>query len=382
MTPMFSVRRRAEEFDSLVENTSAGRVPDPRLAELLELVAAVRDLPAVEPRPEFTASLREQLLDAADTLLLPSADTQRLTLPPRRTARDRRIAAVVGGLAVVGATTSLAVAAQTALPGEMLYPLKRAMESAEIGVRVSDEAKGTSMLANATDRLAEIAALSRAGDLSDDAAATTLTAFSDQALDASELLLDDYAENGDQAAIEELRSFTADSMESLSQLETVLPETARDELVYAAQVLGEIDAAAGRACPACRGGIEELPSFLLSAGQVAEPTLVVVPAPVVTGKSSGGTSGGGTGRKGDQKPDGPLDAPTLGTDPPATGGGATGGGGGGATNPLDALTDPLPGGTGGTGGTTSNGGGGGGITGVPEVDDVIDGVTKDLPEVP
>ena len=165
MTSVFSVRRRAEEFHTLVEDTSAGSSADARLADCLDLVAMMRDLPPVEPAPEFTASLREQLMAAADTLLLPSADTQRLTLPPRRTARDRRIAAVVGGFAIVGASTSLAVAASTALPGEMLYPLKRALENAETGVRMSDEGKGVSLLANATDRLAEVTALSRTGDL-------------------------------------------------------------------------------------------------------------------------------------------------------------------------------------------------------------------------
>lgn len=388
MTSVFPVRRRAEEFNTLVEGTSTGGVRDSGLTDFLDLVSAVRDLPRVEPRPAFTASLREQLMAAADTLLLPSEDTQRLTLPPRRTARDRRIAALVGGFAVVGATTSLAVAAQTALPGEMLYPLKRALENAETGIQVSDEAKGASMLASATDRLAEIAALGRAGDLGETTAATTLTSFSDQAMLASDLLLADYAETGDAATIGQLRAFTSGSMETLTQLEGVLPAEARDELVYAAQVLGQIDAAAGRACPGCAGGIDQIPSFLLSsAGQVPEPALVVVPGPVMADKRGGSPaggpkSGGPSGQKhgglsgGD---DAPLDDPALNPDTPGAGGGAPSGGGN-ATNPLDALTEPL---TGGGGGSTSGAGGsGGGITGVPPVDDVIEDVDEGLPETP
>src|SRR5687767_14456050 len=145
MTTVFSVRRRAEEFNTLVEDTSAGGSRDARLTDFLDLVAMMRDLTPVEPSPAFTTTLREQLMDAADTLLLPSADTQRLTLPPRR-SRDKRIAALVGGFAIVGASTSLAVAASTALPGEMLYPLKRVLESAETGAHMSDEGKGTSLL--------------------------------------------------------------------------------------------------------------------------------------------------------------------------------------------------------------------------------------------
>ena len=382
MTSVFSVRRRAEEFHTLVEDSSTGGSRDARLADCLDLVAMMRDLPPVEPSPAFTVSLREQLRDAADTLLLPSADTQRLTLPPRRTARDRRVAALVGGFAIVGASTSLAVAASSALPGEMLYPLKRAMENAETGVHMSDEGKGVSLLANATDRLAEVAALSRTGDLGEEVMiADTLQTFSDQALQASDLLLDDYAETGDERSVEELREFTATSMETLAQLEALLPEEAQDELVHAAQVLGDIDAAAGRACPSCEGGIAQIPATLMSAGQVAERSVVVVPAPLVeagpaTDGDKLGQSGGGS--KGDQggtdgtSDDDPLTEPTLPPDP------GTGDTDDDTTNPIDVLTDPVTGGQG--GGNTSTGGTD--LPGVPEVDDVIDDVDDALPELP
>ena len=73
-------------------------------------------------------------------------------------------------------------------------------------------------------------------------------------------------------------------MQTLTQLEALLPEEARDELMYAAQVLGEIDAAAGQACPSCGGGIAQIPPVLFSAGQIAEPAVVVVPSPVISGE--------------------------------------------------------------------------------------------------
>jgi len=383
MTSVFSVRRRAEEFHTLVEDTSAGNSRDARLADCLDLVTMMRDLAPAEPAPAFTASLREQLMAAADTLLLPSDDSQRLRLPPRGTARDRRIAAVVGGFAIVGASTSLALAASTALPGEMLYPLKRAMESVETGIHLSDEGKGTSLLANATDRLAEVAALSRTSDLGEGAMiAETLTTFSNQSLLASDLLLSDYAENGDEASIDELREFTATSMETLAELEPLLPEEAHDELVYAAQVLGDIDAAAGRACPACTGGIEQIPTVLMSASQMAEVPVVVVPAPLVQeGRPS--TDGGpkqddDQGTKQDSEPvdDGdPLTETTIAPPDPADTD-TDAGTGDDPTNPLEVLTEPV---TGQGGGQTSDGGD---LPGVPEVDDVIDIVDDSLPEIP
>lgn len=384
MTPVFSVRRRAEEFHTLIEHPSVGNSRDARLSDCLDMVALLRDVTPVEPPAAFTSSLREQLMAAADTLLLPSADTQRLTLPPRRTARDRRVAAVVGGFAIVGASTSLAVAASSALPGEMLYPLKRAMESAETGIHLSDEGKGVSMLANATDRLAEVAALSRTDDLGGGAMiAETLTTFSNQSLLASDLLLDNYAETGDEATIEELREFTSTSLQTLTQLEALLPEEARDELVVAAQVLGDIDAAAGRACPECEGGLNQIPPLLMSAGQLAERPVVVIPAPLVeegtTTQGDGTKKRGGDARPGSepQSGDDPLPEPTITPDTGATAGGAgTGASGDDPTNPLEELTDPL---TGGGGGQASNDGQ---LPGVPEVDDVIESVDDGLPELP
>ena len=74
MTVPFTARRRAEEFDALLDGASSptpltGRAAD-RYAELLAVVGELRAVPAVEPRPEFTASLRARLMAEADTVLV------------------------------------------------------------------------------------------------------------------------------------------------------------------------------------------------------------------------------------------------------------------------------------------------------------------------
>jgi Domain of unknown function (DUF5667) len=381
MSPVFATRRRAEEFHSLVESSTEAL--DPRYADVLSLVEQLRALEPPAPRPDFTMALREQLMAEADTVLLPtpdtgSADAERLTLP-RRTARDRRIAAAVGAVAIIGASTSIAVAAQSALPGEMLYPIKRLLESAETGAQLSDSGKGSSLLDNAADRLAEVTALSRTSDLDEaDTIAATLTTFSEQSLEASDFLLDDYAAGGDRSSVEALNQFTVSSMETLAQLEAVLPPGARDELQEAAQVLIEIDSAAAAACPVCRGGLDQIPASLLSAGQLAEPT-VSVPPPLVEERSSTG-EGRQSGRNGNKQDvesrgqgdsTGPLDIPDL----PAAGGGTDTGDD--PTGPLDDLLDGVTG----TGGNTSNGGsgsggndGGGNGGGGNVIDDTVDAV--------
>ncbi len=383
MSPVFATRRRAEQFHTLVEqSTPVSERPSPALpADLLDLVAQLRAVEPPAPRPEFSATLREDLMAAADTLLLPSEDTRRLTLPPRRTRRDRRIAVLVGAAALVGASTSLAVAAQSALPGEMLYPLKRVLEDAGTGAALNEQARGVSLLESATDRLTEVTALLRTGDLREGrTVAATLVDFSDQSLEASEVLLADYVETGDETAVLELRDFAATSMEALAQVEAMLPEEAQAELQQAAEVLAEIDVAAAQACPSCGGGITQIPSVLLSAGRGGVPGLTeVVPAPVVgpapgqapagpgKGNGTGGASGGGDGGS-----DGGGDGGGgLLPDSPAV----TGGGGGqGPNGPLDDITDTVTG-----GGNTSQGGGGGGSGGGGGgVTDPLEDVIEDL----
>ncbi len=260
MKPGFAARRGAEEFNSLVEGTS---VPDPgaaRYADFLELVSSLRTTDPVEPRSQFVAALRGQLLTEATTMLTPTA--ARLTVTPRRGPRERRIAIAIGGFAVIGATTSMAMAAQTALPGDTLYPLKRALENANTTIQVDEDAKGASLLDHASGRLDEVGELARQGDDSNaDVVADTLHAFADQATSASELLIAAYAKEGQKSDIEELRSFAAQSMAALNDLETMVPASARAALIEAAQVISMIDIAAVRLCPSCGDGAAQVAEF-------------------------------------------------------------------------------------------------------------------------
>ncbi|WP_309650294.1 DUF5667 domain-containing protein [Nocardioides sp.] len=269
MTPAFTARRRAEEFNSLVENASTRELTDARYVDVLELVEAMRHVTPVQARPAFVADLRERLMIAAETALAPSTDAEmkaRLTVAPRRTPRERRIAVAMGGFAIVGATTSMAVAAQTALPGDTLYPLKRALENAQAGVQVDEGDKGSTLLANASGRLEEVDELSRERrDSATLAIAETLQAFTTQATEASDLLLASYESTGQEASISELRTFAADSMDTLQELEGLVPEGARSALVQAAQVLTQIDQQAIALCPTCVvKGLTEIPEFVFN----------------------------------------------------------------------------------------------------------------------
>ena len=86
----------------------------------------------------------------ADTVLLRQpAAPQRLAMPATTRPRDRRVATLLGGAALVGATATMAVAAQTSLPGESLYGVKRGIESAQVRLAGDDAARGRTLLAQA-----------------------------------------------------------------------------------------------------------------------------------------------------------------------------------------------------------------------------------------
>lgn len=377
MTPVFAARRRAEQFDSLVERRSTG-ADDTAYAEFLDIVAALRSVPEPEPRPEFVRDLRQQLMLAADTLLVPSTSDAKLTLPARKPVRERRLAAAVGGFAIVGATTSMAMAAQSALPGDVLYPLKRAIENAEAGISVNDAQRGSTLLANASGRLAEVSALSRAGgDGESPVIADTLNTFTEQSIEAADLLLVDYEETGDESSIIELRDFTGDSMQTLAELEALIPAGARDELLHAAGVLTQIDAEAYLACPNCGGsGITDIPKILISSSGFADDHARSTSGVGSEAVSSGDEKAKPGETQASSAEDGPALAPSSVLGPSQGSGGEDTGGtpSGGSEqqqDPIASLTEGLTGG--GDSQPVSNQPG---LPGEPEVDDVTDAVDE------
>ena len=324
MTPQFWTRRRAEHFDGLLHG-GGHELPDRETAELLELVGALRSVPEVQARPEFVADLRGQLMLAAETELVASPargrdDVARLTVTPPRTRRERRVGIALGAVALLGASTSMAVASQGAIPGDALYPLKRAIENTQTGFTVGDDAKGETILGNASGRLAEVGELTRRANPDPALVTQTLNTFADQATEAGDLLLTDYEQHGNEASIRELQQFTSQSVEDLGGLEAVVPDTARHALINAAQVVFALDSAASQLCPACGDPLTELPPQLLagttvgSDGSTSTEAGGALPGAAAVSDGSGPrTQGGGKGQgrpSGLNPPSSPVSVPT------------------------------------------------------------------------
>lgn len=285
-------RRRAEEFAALVDDR-AQRTPS-RDAALLRLVRELRSVPGPAPRPEYVASLRDRLMAEADTAL--AAGTDGRLLLPARTGRDRRVAVVAGAVALVGATSSMAIAAQSALPGDALYPIKRALESAETSLQVDDTQRAEQVLSHAWGRLAEASALARMESAESRAALPqTLADFSAQADRGADLVLEQYADTGDETVVEELQDFVARSMDTLVSLEDSVPPSSEDALDDAARVLADIDARARAACPTCAGAVLEIPESLLLSFRPADAGTTLAPSRVLRSPSprEGRTTRGG-----------------------------------------------------------------------------------------
>lgn len=270
MISRIPARRRAEDFAARVDAWSA----DPRApreatedsdAALFALVGALRSTEAPAPRPEFVGDLRERLMTEAAEVLSPSA--AHLTLPPRtRGARERRFVAAASVAVLLGGSASMAAAAQNALPGEALYPIKRGLEQAGTSLSLSDERKGSRLLDQAAGRLDEVSRLSASGGPAlEEQVSETLADFTAQAREGAALLFASYEESGDAADVTRVRDFSATSLGVLATLAQQLPPSLGSDLSAAAVALQDLDIAAAELCAECGPStVLDLPMVLLA----------------------------------------------------------------------------------------------------------------------
>ena len=312
------------------------------LAALVRVAVDLRDagrpLLAVVPRQEFRTALAQRLVDEA-TELAPArreaAATQVAsrragegvrTHQPRGSEKRRRVRGVVAGLValVVAAGAGAAVASESALPGGVLYPLKRQVEDLRLQLSSPGSARGGTELALARERLVEAEDLALASGGADVPATdtpqlrSTLDDFGDSASAGIESLTDDYARTGDATSLAAVNTFLDETVPLLERLREMTPPSLHpviDELLaelgdHRTELAGTV-----ASCASCRdlGLVVAIPSAPSGAG------------PDLPGATAG-----------------PLPGAPV-TVPPVAGG--AGGTGGGALDPvldpLDPVLDPL-----------------------------------------
>lgn len=230
-----------------------------QVAELVRTAQTLRTSASAAPRPEFTSALRERLIAEGRTVLVPAPGASRRTAAagdaapaaaPSRARRRLATAAVaaVSSLGVVGLVASSA----SALPGDVLYPVKRTVEDVELALHRSDEARGTQRLELAAERLREVRAVIADGSpAARHQVPDLLDEFSTQAEQGSASLFDAYDTDGSTASIETVNDFAAASAVDLTTMAADVPADATESFSAAAAAVTDLAGQAGRLCASC-----------------------------------------------------------------------------------------------------------------------------------
>ena len=265
---------------------------------------------------------------------------------PRSTVR-RLLSTTVAGVACIlalGAVTVLL--SRGALPGDMLYGLKRASESTEIGLTSGQEAKARKHLDVAALRLDEIGQMierdsttaagtgpTAAGLGDSDASLITdnLRAFDEQTRTGSKLLLGLVGKPSAPSA-GTLTDWARAQQGVLTGFSPSLPAAGREQAATSQRLLGQLQerAAAFRDDPSCSGGPSDELGPLPSATCRSTPSAAPVAAPETTSTAPSSSTSRSTTS---------TEPTTTTTESPTT---SAAGGGRGSDAPAPSTEDPAP----------------------------------------
>jgi hypothetical protein len=287
----------SERFARAVDGGPMGPDVDDTLREELAVVAALRAAgEAAGPDDMARARMRRELLAKLPKAVQPPPAERPAARRPRTAGfRGRLLVAAAAALCLLLSLSGMSLLmARDALPGEVLYGVKRSAESAELGLTFGDESRGFKHLQFATARLDEVEALVAKDPGAD--ANRYLIAFQDFDSDAaagSRLLLR-AATSTDTSPFGALRDWAQQQSQRIGTITAELPEQASARAAQTRVLLARIAerAVALWARTVCQlvtsGATDDI--GLLPADGVCEPA----PGRQGTGPGGGpGTSPGG-----------------------------------------------------------------------------------------
>ena len=259
---------------------------DDEIARLVACAEQLCEVAVAEPTPEFRSALRVQLMAEASTILAPEAPS---TTRPRvhrpvhtpSYAIRRRLAGATAALVTAGGFVGMVGASAAALPGEMLYPVKRGVENVELTFHKDDASRGQYRLDQASERLAEARLLADDGSpQSGEHVASALDDFAAQAKDGSGALFRSFGQSGSTESIIAVNDFSAAAAAGLAQLSGNVPSDANQSFETAAITVSELVSKASSMCASCStadvtqlvDAVTSLGGIAPSSGPTAEPT--------------------------------------------------------------------------------------------------------------
>lgn len=251
------IGRRFHDDAQSFEEAWSGRAPvDEHIAGLVRFAEGLCEAAVAEPSPMFRESLRTMLMTEAETVLVPMPATTRTTRSaPARESRPvrRRVATLTAAMVASAGVVGIVASSASAVPGEMLYSVKRSVESVELALHRDDASRGSFQLRQASERLAEARELSANGG-SEHLIAETLEDFSSQAESGSASLFSDFTGNGEKKSIRKVNDFAVEATADLSALSAQLPPGADDSFDAATATISDLATQASSLCSACTTG--------------------------------------------------------------------------------------------------------------------------------
>jgi hypothetical protein len=232
-----SQRWLAKEFASSLETSHRTIRTD--VHGYVELARHLGESPGPEPDPDFRAALRHRLLhELIEDDLLPRSDELAVRRDRvrrkggshcfERAPREPWIAAASTVLVVCGGAVGLGQDSSEALPGDVLYPVKRFFEAGEMALAGSADGEARELMEQATERLEEAQALAGDDEIhAQQALPATIVDFNEATSEAGSIIVEQaQADAVDPALLSDFESFSSASWTVLDELATVAdPET-------------------------------------------------------------------------------------------------------------------------------------------------------------
>lgn len=241
-----------EELAQLLDGELPADEAPAELAQLLQLASSVSEHTEVaRPTPAFRASLRRELVEEIEASQVTLFDRMRDTIR-ERTAGIRhsvRAGLATGVASAMIGSAGVAVAAQQAIPGDVLYPVKQATEDVRMWLTGGQVEAGRLHLQFARERLEEIE--DGAGRLDGDQVIDTLGDMDDETIAGADDLLRVFEDTGATEVLDELTTFTTEQTSRLTVVMDRLPAIAVPVAEDSLEVLRRVDVQVSMALDPC-----------------------------------------------------------------------------------------------------------------------------------